>query len=74
MTGELFYRRSDVHSGEWWQRFVYAGKERYLSAQECLKLRPADEVCRFRMTAIVRTHSCSSQEPLFDNLAWKRNN
>lgn len=47
MTAELFHRRTGIRSPEWWRRFIYSGKERYLSAQECLKLRLVDEVCQF---------------------------
>ena len=47
MTAELFHRRTELHSPQWWQRFIYSGKERYLSAQECLKLGLVDEVCQF---------------------------
>jgi len=47
MSAELFYRRTGLHSSAWWRRFIYSGKERYLSAQECLKLGLVDEVCQF---------------------------
>lgn len=47
MTAELFFRRTGFRSRQWWQRFIYSGKERYLSAQECLKLGLVDEVCQF---------------------------
>ncbi|MBI2304757.1 MAG: ATP-dependent Clp protease proteolytic subunit [Chloroflexi bacterium] len=47
MTAELFFRRTELHSAQWWQHLIYSGTERYLSAQECLKLRLVDEVCQF---------------------------
>lgn len=47
MNAELFCRRTGLHSHDWWRRFIYSGKERYLSARECLKLRLVDEVCEF---------------------------
>jgi ATP-dependent protease ClpP protease subunit len=47
MSAELFYRRTGLHTPAWWRRFIYSGKERYLSAQECLKLGLVDEVCQF---------------------------
>lgn len=47
MTAELFHRRTGNHSREWWRRFIYSSKERYLSAQECLRLGLVDEVCQF---------------------------
>ena len=45
--GELFHRRTDTHSPRWWTNFVYSGRDRFLSATECLKLRLVDEVCAF---------------------------
>jgi ATP-dependent protease ClpP protease subunit len=47
MMAELFHRRTGIHSPQWWRRFVYSGKDRYFSAQECLKLGLVDEVCQF---------------------------
>ncbi|MBI2172397.1 MAG: ATP-dependent Clp protease proteolytic subunit [Chloroflexi bacterium] len=47
MTAELFFRRTELHSQQWWRRFIYSGNQRYLSAQECLKLGLVDEVCQF---------------------------
>lgn len=47
MIGELFCRRTGQRSPEWWARFIYSGRERYLSAKECLKLGLVDEVCQF---------------------------
>jgi ATP-dependent protease ClpP protease subunit len=47
MVGELFHRRSGLHTPEWWTRFIYSGRDRFLSATECLKLRLVDEVCEF---------------------------
>ena len=47
MTAELFYRRTGIHSQSWWRRFIYSGKERYLSSQECLEHKLVDEVCQF---------------------------
>jgi len=47
ITADLFYRRTGFRSKEWWRRFIYSDKERYLSPQECLKLGLVDEVCQF---------------------------
>lgn len=47
MSAELFYRRTGLRSPSWWRRFIYSGKERYLSARESLKLNLVDEVCEF---------------------------
>ncbi|MDE2969371.1 MAG: ATP-dependent Clp protease proteolytic subunit [Chloroflexota bacterium] len=45
--GELFYRRTGTHTPRWWTNFVYSGRDRFLSATECLKLHLVDEVCEF---------------------------
>lgn len=45
--GELFHRRTNTHTPRWWTNFVYSGRDRFLSATECLKLRLVDEVCEF---------------------------
>lgn len=47
---------------EWWRRFIYSGKERYLSAQECLKLRLVDEVCQFLDECYLPTAYSASTE------------
>jgi len=44
MVAELFARRSDLHSARWWERFIYSGRDRFLTAAECLKLQLVDEV------------------------------
>ncbi len=41
----LFHRRTGLHTEPWWRRFIYSGKERYLSPRECLQLNLVDEVC-----------------------------
>lgn len=45
--GELFHRRTGTHTPRWWTNYVYSGRDRFLSATECLKLRLVDEVCEF---------------------------
>jgi ATP-dependent protease ClpP protease subunit len=45
--GELFSRRTGLHTPRWWTRFIYSGRDRFLSPTECLKLRLVDEICDF---------------------------
>ena len=45
--GELFARRTGIHTARWWTRYIYSGRDRFLSPAECLKLRLVDEVCTF---------------------------
>ena len=45
--GELFARRTGLHTPRWWTRFIYSGRDRFLSPSECMKLGLVDEVCSF---------------------------
>lgn len=45
--GELFQRRSTLHTTRWWTNYIYSGRDRFLSSAECLKLRLVDEICEF---------------------------
>jgi ATP-dependent Clp protease protease subunit len=44
VTSEIFAQRSGKHSPRWWRRFIYSGRDRFLSAQECLAYGLVDEV------------------------------
>jgi len=44
IVAELFARRTGTHNPRWWERFIYSGRDRFLSATECLKLGLVDEV------------------------------
>jgi ATP-dependent Clp protease, protease subunit len=44
IVAELFARRTQQHTVRWWERYIYSGRDRFLSAEECLKLGLADEV------------------------------
>ena len=41
---DIFACRTGLHDAAWWQRFIYSGRDRFLSAQECLELGLVDEV------------------------------
>ena len=43
--GELFQRRSGLHTTRWWANFIYSGRDRFLSSIECMKLNLVDEIC-----------------------------
>ena len=45
--GELFARRTGVQNPKWWVRYIYSGKDRFLSATECIDLGLVDQVCEF---------------------------
>ena len=44
IVADLFARRTGVHTVRWWERYIYSGRDRFLSAAECLKLGLVDEV------------------------------
>jgi ATP-dependent Clp protease protease subunit len=44
IVAELFARRSGLHTPRWWEKYIYSGRDRFLSAAECLKLGLVDEV------------------------------
>ncbi|MEA2638607.1 MAG: ATP-dependent Clp protease, protease subunit, partial [Chloroflexota bacterium] len=44
LVAELFARRTGLHTARWWDRYIYSGRDRFLSAAECLKLHLVDEV------------------------------
>lgn len=52
-VGELFHKRTGLHSPTWWTRYIYSGRDRFLSAQECLELRLVDEICDFEACYIL---------------------
>jgi ATP-dependent protease ClpP protease subunit len=44
VVAELFARRTGLRTPRWWERYIYSGHDRFLSAAECLKLGLVDEV------------------------------
>ena len=53
-----------MHTPAWWRRFIYSGKERYLSAQECLRPGLVDEVCQFLEECYITSASAANREQL----------
>lgn len=47
MVGALFAQRTGRHDDRWWERFIYNGRDKFLSAAECLELGLVDEVAVF---------------------------
>ncbi len=41
---QLFARRTGQHDRKWWQRFIYSGHDKFLTAQECLNHGLVDEI------------------------------
>ena len=44
IVGDLFAKRTGHQDAAWWIRFIYSGRDRFLSAHECLELGLVDLV------------------------------
>jgi ATP-dependent Clp endopeptidase proteolytic subunit ClpP len=44
VIGELFAWRTGRYDAPWWRKFIYSGRDRFLSPKECLKLGLVDEI------------------------------
>lgn len=44
LIGRIFAQRTGHRTAEWWSRFVYSERDRFLTAKECVDLRLVDEV------------------------------
>lgn len=64
MQGELLHRRTGFHSAAWWRRFIFSGKERFLSARECLTLGLVDEACEFDECYLLQSTAEAAVRPL----------
>ncbi|MGI8588316.1 MAG: ATP-dependent Clp protease proteolytic subunit [Chloroflexia bacterium] len=42
LVANLFAQRTSKHDAAWWQDFIYSGRDRFLTAPECLELGLAD--------------------------------
>jgi ATP-dependent protease ClpP protease subunit len=43
-VADLFAHRTGYRDSEWWRRFIWSGRERFLGPDECLKLGLVDEI------------------------------
>lgn len=48
MIGHLFAERTGRKTGAWWTEFIYSGRERFLTATECLELGLIDEIAEWK--------------------------
>ncbi|HMA35387.1 MAG TPA: ATP-dependent Clp protease proteolytic subunit [Chloroflexia bacterium] len=44
LVANLFAQRTGQHDAAWWLDFIYAGRDRYLNARDCLTLHLADDL------------------------------
>lgn len=49
VIGSLFSQRTGQHDAEWWRDFIYNGRDKFLSPQECLELGLVDEVINYEL-------------------------
>jgi len=50
IVSEIFSQRSGKHDAIWWEDYIYSGRDRFLSAQECIDLGLADEIYGLELT------------------------
>jgi ATP-dependent Clp protease, protease subunit len=50
LVSEIFAQRSGTHDATWWEDYIYSGRDRFLSAQECITLGLADEIYGLEIT------------------------
>jgi ATP-dependent Clp protease protease subunit len=63
LIGELFAQRSGKHTPRWWRNFIYSGRDRFLSAKECLRMGLADEICSFEQCYIPALSASAAPKP-----------
>ncbi len=50
LVSNIFSQRSGKHNAEWWEKFIYSGRDRFLAAEECIELGLADEIYGLQLT------------------------
>ena len=50
LVSNIFAQRSKKYDAAWWESFIYSGRDRFLTAQECLDLGLADEIYGLDLT------------------------
>jgi ATP-dependent Clp protease, protease subunit len=50
LVSNIFSQRSGKHTAEWWEKFIYSGRDRFLAADECVELGLADEIYGLQLT------------------------
>lgn len=50
LVSNIFAQRSGKHDAEWWEKFIYSGRDRFLTAEECVTLGLADEIYGLQLT------------------------
>lgn len=50
LVSNIFSQRSSKHDAAWWENFIYSGRDRFLTAEECIELGLADEIYGLQLT------------------------
>lgn len=50
LVSNIFAQRSGKHDATWWESFIYSGRDRFLTAEECIELGLADEIYGLKFT------------------------
>ena len=50
LVSNIFAQRSGTHDARWWEEFIYSGRDRFLTAEECIELGLADEIYGLQFT------------------------
>lgn len=50
LVSNIFFQRSGKRTADWWEKFIYSGRDRFLAAEECLELGLADEIYGLQLT------------------------
>ena len=50
LVSNIFFQRSGKRTADWWEKFIYSGRDRFLTAEECLELGLADEIYGLQLT------------------------
>jgi ATP-dependent Clp protease, protease subunit len=50
LVSNIFFQRSGKRTADWWEKFIYSGRDRFLTAEECIELGLADEIYGLQLT------------------------
>lgn len=50
LVSNIFAQRSGQQTAAWWEQFIYSGRDRFLTAEECLELGLADSIYGLQLT------------------------
>ncbi len=51
LVSNIFSQRSGKHDAAWWENYIYSGRDRFLTAEECVDMGLADEIYGLQLTS-----------------------